>query len=230
MTIKERCKECGRIFTKRTPNHCFCSKKCNKRFHGKLETQRRRVRNKPTECALETCKRIFTPVNRLQKYCSTRCYQIHWRNQKRIERALAPKIPEFAVCHCGRRFEKTKHNKVHCSVECSVKAFTRRKRERRIASKTCICGKPIKPNPRTNRTPGYCSEACRRSVKTKKEIPKRPGVASVEAVCPGCGARHKTRMFWVGKGAPRVFCPQCKNTDNYRDGTLEDMMGCAMLR
>jgi Zn ribbon nucleic-acid-binding protein len=34
---------------------------------------------------------------------------------------------------------------------------------------------------------------------------------STECVCPKCGARHKVKMLWTGRGIPRKFCPICKH-------------------
>ena len=35
---------------------------------------------------------------------------------------------------------------------------------------------------------------------------------SVLCRCPMCGAEHKMRMHWIGRGRPRKYCPLCRNT------------------
>jgi hypothetical protein len=30
-------------------------------------------------------------------------------------------------------------------------------------------------------------------------------------ICPLCGKRHKLRMYWRGRGAPRKYCADCLN-------------------
>ncbi len=32
----------------------------------------------------------------------------------------------------------------------------------------------------------------------------------VKCICPKCGVSYKCRMFWTGRGTPRVFCNKCK--------------------
>jgi hypothetical protein len=32
-----------------------------------------------------------------------------------------------------------------------------------------------------------------------------------ECVCPKCGARHRVKLLWTGRGMPRKFCPICKH-------------------
>ena len=34
---------------------------------------------------------------------------------------------------------------------------------------------------------------------------------STECVCPKCGAKHRLKMAWTGRGVPRKFCPICKH-------------------
>lgn len=34
---------------------------------------------------------------------------------------------------------------------------------------------------------------------------------STECICPKCGARHRVKLLWTGRGIPRKFCPICKH-------------------
>lgn len=34
---------------------------------------------------------------------------------------------------------------------------------------------------------------------------------STSCICPKCGARHRLKMLWTGRGMPRKFCPICKH-------------------
>ena len=33
---------------------------------------------------------------------------------------------------------------------------------------------------------------------------------STECMCPKCGARHRVKLLWTGRGIPRKFCPICR--------------------
>ena len=33
---------------------------------------------------------------------------------------------------------------------------------------------------------------------------------TVKCVCPKCGANHRMKMIWTGRGRPKKFCPPCK--------------------
>lgn len=37
---------------------------------------------------------------------------------------------------------------------------------------------------------------------------------STECICPKCGARHRVKLLWTGRGFPRKFCPICKHYSN----------------
>ena len=37
---------------------------------------------------------------------------------------------------------------------------------------------------------------------------------STECICPKCGARHRLKLLWTGRGKPRKFCPICKHYSN----------------
>lgn len=30
--------------------------------------------------------------------------------------------------------------------------------------------------------------------------------------CPKCGAEHKMKIHWIGRGRPRKYCPLCRNS------------------
>ena len=34
---------------------------------------------------------------------------------------------------------------------------------------------------------------------------------SIECICPKCMKVHKRRIFWTGRGTPRIFCNKCKS-------------------
>jgi transposase-like protein len=36
----------------------------------------------------------------------------------------------------------------------------------------------------------------------------------IECICPKCGARHRVKLLWTGRGVPRKFCPICKHYSN----------------
>ena len=33
---------------------------------------------------------------------------------------------------------------------------------------------------------------------------------TVKCVCPKCGAIHRMKLVWTGRGKPKKFCPPCK--------------------
>jgi transposase len=33
---------------------------------------------------------------------------------------------------------------------------------------------------------------------------------STTCICPRCGKKHDMKLLWIGRGAPRKFCPSCK--------------------
>jgi ssDNA-binding Zn-finger/Zn-ribbon topoisomerase 1 len=33
---------------------------------------------------------------------------------------------------------------------------------------------------------------------------------TMECVCPKCGAHHRMKILWAGRGKPRKFCQACK--------------------
>ena len=37
-----------------------------------------------------------------------------------------------------------------------------------------------------------------------------PKGLTVECVCPKCGAAHRLKMLWSGRGTPKKYCPPCK--------------------
>ena len=43
----------------------------------------------------------------------------------------------------------------------------------------------------------------------EKELPN--GKRTTLCHCPKCGAEHKMRMNWIGRGRPRKYCPICRN-------------------
>ena len=40
--------------------------------------------------------------------------------------------------------------------------------------------------------------------KQLKEI--RTKEVAIECVCPTCGCTHKKKVFWTGRGKPKIFC------------------------
>jgi hypothetical protein len=47
---------------------------------------------------------------------------------------------------------------------------------------------------------------------------------TVICVCPKCGADHRMKMLWSGRGKPKKFCPPCKIFVS----SLEHIDFCAM--
>lgn len=40
---------------------------------------------------------------------------------------------------------------------------------------------------------------------------------STDCICPKCGARHRVKLLWTGRGIPRKYCPICKHYANTID-------------
>jgi hypothetical protein len=34
---------------------------------------------------------------------------------------------------------------------------------------------------------------------------------TVECICPKCGAAHRMKLLWSGRGKPKKYCPSCKS-------------------
>ena len=34
---------------------------------------------------------------------------------------------------------------------------------------------------------------------------------TAECICPKCGAAHRMKLVWSGRGKPKKYCPPCKN-------------------
>jgi hypothetical protein len=34
---------------------------------------------------------------------------------------------------------------------------------------------------------------------------------TVECICPKCGAAHRMKLLWSGRGKPKKYCPACKS-------------------
>ena len=47
-----------------------------------------------------------------------------------------------------------------------------------------------------------------------------------ECVCPKCGARHRIKLLWTGRGMPRKYCPICKHYAN----SISDIAPCAVSK
>jgi hypothetical protein len=39
---------------------------------------------------------------------------------------------------------------------------------------------------------------------------RRDGL-TVECICPKCGAAHRMKLLWSGRGKPKKYCPSCKS-------------------
>ena len=50
----------------------------------------------------------------------------------------------------------------------------------------------------------------------------------VKCFCPVCETYHKKRLFWTGRGTPRIICDPCKMTNDilyteeYKTPILDD--------
>lgn len=36
--------------------------------------------------------------------------------------------------------------------------------------------------------------------------------SKVECICPECGRRHIMNFHWIGRGTPRKYCPNCRDS------------------
>jgi transposase-like protein len=34
--------------------------------------------------------------------------------------------------------------------------------------------------------------------------------SATQCLCPKCGREHKLKIFWTGRGTPRVYCHRCR--------------------
>ena len=50
---------------------------------------------------------------------------------------------------------------------------------------------------------------------------------STECICPKCGARHRVKLLWTGRGTPRKFCPICRHYANAMNETEPFVVGYA---
>lgn len=42
-----------------------------------------------------------------------------------------------------------------------------------------------------------------------------------ECLCPKCGAVHRMRIRWIGRGIPRKFCEKCRVTMERNTSAVE---------
>jgi Zn finger protein HypA/HybF involved in hydrogenase expression len=54
------------------------------------------------------------------------------------------------------------------------------------------------------------SYAKRNDPEIEEELRIKKG--KVDCLCPKCNKVHKMNFMWTGKGMPRKFCPECRNT------------------
>jgi len=81
----------------------------------------------------------------------------------------------------------------------------------------CRCGRRLKKVVNQLRA-GRAGQRCQSCAAKVRREPRRPDAADrsggegrmIKAQCPRCGVLHLTRIFWTGKGLPRLFCPACK--------------------
>ena len=47
---------------------------------------------------------------------------------------------------------------------------------------------------------------------SQSEKPFNPEKSKVKCICPMCGKKHTMNIYWIGRGAPRKYCQNCKGS------------------
>ena len=44
----------------------------------------------------------------------------------------------------------------------------------------------------------------------REQYRDHPDMKPTECKCPLCERKHTYTLLWIGRGVPRVYCPQCR--------------------
>jgi len=60
------------------------------------------------------------------------------------------------------------------------------------------------------RMPAMKTSACQELEEIDDEYYNLKDGITVECQCPKCGASHRLKLLWTGRGKPKKFCQPCK--------------------
>lgn len=72
--------------------------------------------------------------------------------------------------------------------------------------------------------PAMESQACQSIEEFDEEFFNLRDGITVECICPKCGASHRLKLLWSGRGKPKKFCQPCKMLI----GAIERFDGCGV--
>lgn len=189
------------------------------------------------ECII--CGEEFYTELHSKKACSKECARLK-RNQRDRKKYLAKLIFYPRVCTvCGKEFETSNMHIRTCSKECVIKKYSCKFRRKTLEKRICVTCKCEFET--TNKNQINCSKPCMiaykkrdhsERVNSSKKILNHEtnGMTMVDAICPGCGKRHKKKVLInsVGIVTPRYYCPDfpsCMQGDihNYYERTFQDV-------
>ena len=49
------------------------------------------------------------------------------------------------------------------------------------------------------------------------QMNEKGSATMVKCFCPVCETYHKKRLFWTGRGTPRIICDPCKMSNEFDD-------------
>lgn len=157
----DKCKQCGKEFSKIHKRHFFCSNKCKSKYGVKTR------RTKKVKCS--NCNKTLIRISSLKNknyFCSRKC-----ESEFRIKNSNDQRTCET----CGKTFYCKKHDHLRfCSIQCQgiwQSKFRSGKNHPSYKSEitddmrviNCnYCGKEIKGTPKRFETRKYCSRSCMR--------------------------------------------------------------------